>query len=108
MTSSTETQNIFSFRPLHLIITLIYVLLTHLLDKVLVLKGTFLQLGILKPNMFKSQVIKNTTFLLLSSGKGGGPTQFDPLERASLSHWTILVKGLKHYKHLLSGFLSKR
>jgi hypothetical protein len=47
---------------------------------------------------------KNTTFqelaLLPSSGKGGGPTQFGPLERASLSHWTILFKGLKHYKHL--------
>jgi hypothetical protein len=30
--------------------------------------------------------------MLPSAGKRGGPTQLGPLEKASLSHWTILVR----------------
>jgi len=70
---------------------------------------------LIKPRFWTLSIVtgyKNTTFrelaLLPSSGKRGGPTQLGPLERASLSHWTILVKGPKHYKHLLSGFVDKR
>jgi hypothetical protein len=74
-----------------------------------------LSIVLIKPRFWTLSIVsgyKKTTFrelaLLPSSGKRGGPTQLGPLERASLSHWTILVKGPKHYKHLLPGFVDER
>jgi hypothetical protein len=70
-------------------------------------------MNLVKPRFWTLSIAsgyKNTTFqelaLLPSSGKRVGPTQLGPLE--NLSHWAILVKGPKHYKHLLSGFVDKK
>jgi hypothetical protein len=56
-----------------------------------------------------------TTFrelaLLPSSGKKGeviASTLWDPLQRASLNHWTPSHQRSKTYKHLTSGFVSGR
>jgi hypothetical protein len=72
-------------------------------------------LYLIKPHFWTLSIVsgyKNITFpelaLLPPSGKRGGPIQLGPLEKASLSHWTILVKEPKHYKHLLSEFVDKR